>query len=250
MKFLAVDGFNLIRRIFEARHAQNESDLAAVIQASSQSLGRALQRHKPTHAAVVLEHHDKTWRHLLYPAYKENRSATPELLLSGLPKFEDAFKALGVASCGVPSYEADDVIGTIARVVSDHKGDVVILSTDKVYLQLINPHIEVFDHFNEVHRDTGYVDSQYGITVDQYIDYLALVGDQSNNIKGVQGVGPKGAQSLLSTHKTLDNILATEDNSAAVKKVQQAAEDARRSKQLVTLKTDVELGLNLKTFRL
>ena len=250
MKFLAVDGFNLIRRIFEARHAETEADMAAVIQAASQSLGRALQTHKPTHAAVILEHHDKTWRHLLYPEYKANRSATPELLLTNLAGFREAFLALGVASCSVPSYEADDVIGTIAHVVSAHGGDVIILSTDKIYLQLIDDHILVFDHFNEVRRGAPYVMEHYGIPVSQYIDYLALVGDKSNNVKGVPGVGPKSALELLIHHKTLDKILAAEENSAAARKVHAAAHDATRSRQLLTLKTDVELGLNLKSFRL
>lgn len=249
MKFLVVDGFNLIRRIFEARHAETESDMAEVVQAAGQSLNRALTRHNPTHAAVVLEHHDRTWRHLLYPEYKQNRSATPELLVNHLDAFEQAFQALGVSSCSVPSYEADDVIATIARVVADHDGDVVILSTDKVYLQLIGPHIEVFDHFNEVKRDAAYVTDQLGIPVEQYIDYLALVGDKSNNVKGVQGIGPKSALQLLSQYKTLDNILQAEDNSGPARKVQQAAHDATRSRQLVTLKTDVELGLNIKSFR-
>lgn len=250
MKFLALDGFNLIRRIFEARHAETDADMASVVLAATQSLKRALSQHKPSHAAVVFEHHDRTWRHLLYPEYKQNRSATPALLVNHLADFEKAFQMLGVTSCSVPSYEADDVIGTIARVVSDHHGDVVILSTDKVYLQLIGTHIEVFDHFNEVKRDSDYLNKQFGIEVGQYIDYLALVGDKSNNVKGVQGVGPKSALQLLDEHKTLENILQSEDNSAPIRKVQQAAHDAIRSRQLVTLKTDVELGLNLKTFRL
>ena len=99
MKFLAVDGFNLIRRIFEARHAETDADMESVVLAASQSLNRALSRHKPTHAAVVLEHHDRTWRHLLYPEYKQNRSATPELLVNHLADFEKAFQALGVTSC-------------------------------------------------------------------------------------------------------------------------------------------------------
>ena len=250
MKFLAVDGFNLIRRIFEARHAETGADMAAVVQAASRSLGRALQQHKPTHAAVVLEHHDKTWRHLLYPEYKANRSPPPELLLTNLTLFREAFQALGVISCSVPSYEADDVVGTIAHVVSAHDGDVIILSTDKIYLQLIDDRVLVFDHFNEALRDAGYVMAEYGILVSQFVDYLALVGDQSTNVKGVPGVGPKTALDLLVHHKTLDDLLAAEDQDAATRKVQAAAHDATRSRQLLTLKTDVELGLNLKSFRL
>ncbi|MDA0272745.1 MAG: hypothetical protein O3C68_05795 [Proteobacteria bacterium] len=260
IRFLAVDGFNLIRRIYEARihkdKHQSESrevsgeDIAQVIDATKSSLTRALKEHQPTHAAVVLEDHDKTWRHLLYPAYKANRSETPPMLLGNLPQFVTAFAELGVQSFGIDSYEADDVIATLATVVSVHDGEVVILSTDKIYLQLVNDKVIVYDHFADKRCDRIYVEERYDIMQDQYIDYLALVGDKSNNVKGVQGIGPKSAVTLLAEHKSLDRILSAKPANKMLKKVNECRADAIRSRQLVTLKTDVELGQNLKSFRL
>ncbi|MGV0035167.1 MAG: 5'-3' exonuclease H3TH domain-containing protein [Candidatus Azotimanducaceae bacterium WSBS_2022_MAG_OTU7] len=260
IRFLAVDGFNLIRRIYEAlihkeKHQPESSevskeDMIQVIEAAKSSLARALKAHQPTHAAVAMEHHDQTWRHLLYPAYKANRSETPPMLLSNLPQIVAAFADLGVQSVGIDSYEADDVIATLATVVSVHQGEVVILSTDKIYLQLVNDKVIVYDHFANKRCDSNYLEERYDIGQNQYIDYLALVGDKSNNIKGVQGIGPKSAVVMLSEHDSLEQILSAEPTSTMLKKVHASSADALRSKQLVTLKTDVELGQNLKSFRL
>ncbi|MBT4161874.1 MAG: flap endonuclease Xni [Gammaproteobacteria bacterium] len=250
VRFLAVDGFNLIRRIFEARHVQSAADMGSVVDAARSSLQRALGSHNPTHAAVVLEAHDRTWRHLLYTDYKANRSATPELLLSHLDDFSAAFSELKVSTCSVESYEADDVIATIAAVVASHEGSVVILSTDKVYLQMITERVVVCDHFGDRVYGREQVEAQLHIPVSQYTDYLALVGDKSNNVKGVPGIGPKSAVELLQKFETLELILSSDVDDKLVKKVQGAADEARRCRQLVQLKTDVELGRNLKSFRL
>ena len=250
IKFLAVDGFNLIRRIYEARNVSTMADMPGVFVAVKSSLQRALTAHHPSHAALVLEHHDKTWRHLLYPAYKANRGPTPPLLLDGLDQFSEAAAELGITTISIPSYEADDVIATITQVVATHAGEVVVLSTDKIFLQLISDHVTVFDHFGETDFDGGYVEKHYDVKVAQYVDYLALVGDPSNNIKGVSGIGKKGAAELLRHFESLDEIIAATEPDQKTEKVKSQAILAKRCKQLVTLKTDVELGQNLKTFRL
>ncbi len=249
---LAVDGLNLIRRIFEARQVLSASDMPAAIEATAASLDRALQKHRPTHAVVVFEMSDKTWRHLLYPDYKAHRSATPILMREALPDYRAAFRERGVSSIEAESYEADDVIATLANAVAGSGGRVVILSTDKIYLQLVDSKIELFDHFNERAWKPGDVEEKYGVPVSSYIDYLALVGDSSNNIKGVPGVGPKTAEALIAQYGSLDAMLGAdvETASASLKKVHRAAEEARRCHQLVTLKTDVALGHNLRELRL
>ena len=226
------------------------ADMPGVVAAVKSSLQRALSAHHPSHAALVLEHHDKTWRHLLYPAYKANRGPTPPLLLDCLDQLSEATGELGITTISIPSYEADDVIATLATVVSVHNGKVIILSTDKIFLQLVNDKVIVYDHFANKRCDRTYVEERYEIAQHQYIDYLALVGDKSNNVKGVQGIGPKSAVTMLSEHDSLDRILSAEPASTMLKKVNENSADALRSKQLVTLKTNVELGQNLKTFRL
>ena len=260
ISFLVIDGFNMIRRIYEARiHKENHQDKSShvskedakqVVEAAKSSLARALKEHQPTHAAVVMEQHDKTWRHLLYPEYKANRSETPPMLINNRSEFAAAFAALGVQSFGIDSYEADDVVATLATVVANNHGEVVILSTDKIYLQLVKDKVIVYDHFANKRCDRNYIKEKYGIAQEQYIDYLALVGANSNNIKGVQGIGPKSAKTLLAEHASLDRILAAQPASTMLKKVSTGKSDALRSRQLVTLKTNVELGQNLKSFRL
>jgi protein Xni len=247
MKVLLVDGFNLIRRIYEARP---EPNIDSVITASLQSLQRALREHTPTHVVMVFEDHDRTWRHLLYKDYKANRSPTPTALTESMAAFVASFQKIGVDSFSLESYEADDVIATFAYGIDAAENDAVILSSDKMYLQLLSPHIRIVNHFE--HKDiTGSdVVKRYGVQKQQLIDYWALVGDSSNNIKGVPGVGPKSAVSLLARYDSLDEILSSSETDTVTLKVIKNMALAIRCKQLVTLKTDVELGTNLRRFRI
>ena len=247
MKALLVDGFNLIRRIYEARP---EPDIEAIFLASVQSLQRALREHSPTHVVMVFENHDRTWRHLLYKDYKANRSPTPMALIDGIKQFEASFKEIGVHSFTLDSYEADDVIATFAYGIGTAGNDAIILSSDKMYLQLLSPHIRVVNHFE--HKDISENDvlERYGVKKEQLTDYWALVGDSSNNIKGVPGVGAKSAAHLLSRHDNLDEILLSSETDTMTLKVVTNMTVAKRCKQLVTLKTDVELGTNLRHFRI
>lgn len=249
IRFLAVDGFNLIRRIYEARHIQSAADMPQVVEAAAASLTRGLKEYQPTHVAVVLEDHDKTWRHLLYPEYKANRSETPSLLLEGLPAFREAFANIGVASFSIPNYEADDVIATLASTISARQGEVIVLSTDKIYLQLLPEGVGVVDHFRDTRLTSDYVQERFGVSSQQLVDYFTLVGDSSNNIKGVVGIGPKSAVNLLEAHGSVDGIMNADSDDRLVLKVQDAAVEVDRTRQLVTLKRDVELGVNLKSFR-
>ncbi len=250
--FLIVDGFNLIRRIFEAGHSDDQ-DVSGTVASARASLGRALAKHQPTHAAVILENHDRTWRHLLYPDYKGNRSPTPQVLLDGLDAFRQGFAEIGVVATSVPNYEADDIIATLAIAVARHEGRVTILSTDKVFLQFLGPGVTVVDHFNGRSLDAEHVRQKFGVDVDRFVDYLALSGDRSNNIGGVQGIGPKTAVSLLEQYGSLDAMLSAPLDDSAHRKLKQVQEnevEAQRCRQLIRLKTDVEIGDNLRHFRL
>ena len=142
MKALLIDGFNLVRRLYEARPHGDEPVQEEVITSASQSLRRALREHQPSHVCCIFDSHDKTWRHELYPDYKANRKPTPQPLLDAIPQFEDAFLELGVKSITVPTYEADDVIATLAKGISGRGGKVTILSTDKNFLQLLDDGVE------------------------------------------------------------------------------------------------------------
>lgn len=248
-KVLLVDGFNLVRRIYEA-HPGAEDEIEAVSVSATRSLQRALTTHQPSHAVVVFERHDTTWRHLLYSEYKAGRKPTPLTLLEAIPLFEKHFAELGVRSFSLNSYEADDVIATLAAGIIRARGEAIILSTDKSFLQLIGPGLRIFDHFKQVETIESDVVERQGVQIAQLTDFWAMMGDASNNIKGVPKVGKKTAAELLSRYASLDEILASDEDDKKVLLVQAGVALATRCKQLVTLKQDVELGVNLKLFRL
>lgn len=248
-RVLLIDGFNLVRRIYEAR-PDGETAIEEVSEAAARSLQRALKEHHPSHAVVVFERHDKTWRHLLYPDYKGGRKPTPEPLLAAIPAMEKRFEGLGIHSFSLPNYEADDVIATLAAGITSAGSEAFILSTDKSHLQLLDSGVRIFNHFDQTEYLETDVVSRYGVNVSQLTDYWALTGDSSNNIKGVPKIGKKSAAELLNRYASLEEILSSEEEDGKVHRVQADASLARRCKQLVTLKLDVELGINLRTFRL
>lgn len=246
---LLVDAFNLIRRIFEAR-PEPSAHMDEVVDASVRSLDRALRDHAPTHACVVFDSHDRTWRHLLYADYKANRKPTPKALLDSLDRFREGFGALGVRCLTLPSYEADDPIATMAAGIAENRGVAMILSTDRLFLQLLGGGVRVMNHFEGHEFTAAEVRDRYHVEVAQLIDYWAMAGDPGNNIKGVPKVGAKTAAALLGKYGSLDAILRAEDGDTSASLVCEHSDLVRRCRQLVTLKTDVELGINLKSLRL
>ena len=244
-----IDGFNLVRRIYEAR-PDGETAIEEVGETAARSLQRALKEHRPSHAVIVFEHHDKTWRHLLYSDYKGGRKPTPEPLLQGIAAMGQRFESLGIHSFSLPNYEADDVIATLSAGITSAGSEVIILSTDKSYLQLLGVGVRIFNHFDQAEYLETEIVNRYGVDVSQLTDYWALTGDSSNNIKGVPKIGSKSAALLLQRYASLEEILAAQDEDRKVLRVQADATLARRCKRLVTLKQDVELGINLRSFRL
>lgn len=249
MKLLLIDGFNLVRRLYEARPHDDQTVEEEVITSASQSLRRALREHQPSHVCCVFDSHEQTWRHQQYPDYKANRKPTPPPLLDAIPRFERAFQELGVKSLTVAGYEADDVIATLACGTSDRGGKVTILSTDKNFLQLLNEHIGVYDHFQHTEYSADWVEQKYGVCQEQLLDYWGLTGDSTNNIKGIPKVGPKTAQQLISASGTLDALLDNPPEGNIGKRITEHRQDAELSRQLLSLKTDVKVGVNLNQLR-
>lgn len=258
IRFLLVDALNLIRRVYAAQPGDDtpaKADGARI--SSKQSLQRALRETAPTHALMVFEGREPGWRHLLYRDYKINHGPMPQPLADALPAYREAFAALGVTSFEMPRVEADDVVGTLAVKIAEVGGQAVILSTDKIYLQLLSEHIFVRDHFKPADLDRAYVAKRFGVTPETFVDFLALSGDSTNAIPGVPGIGPKTATRLIEEFGTLDGILAAAAPNAEHgwltrkmrDKLQDHAEDARLAQSLVRLQTDLDVGLNLKDLR-
>jgi len=258
IRFLLIDALNLVRRVYAAQPGDDTPEKADGARIScKQSLQRALRESTPTHAVIVFEGREPSWRHLLYREYKINHTPMPRPLADALPSYREAFAAIGVQSFEVAKVEADDVVGTLAVKIAEVGGEAVILSTDKIYLQLLSDHIFVRDHFKPANLDRAYVAKRFGVTPETFVDFLAMAGDSTNSITGVPGIGPKTAAKLLEEFESLDGVLAAvepdaDHGSLSAKmrdKLEDHADDARLAQSLVRLQTNLDLGLNLKDLR-
>ena len=249
MSALLIDAMNLIRRVYEARPHDNIVIEDEVFTSVQQSFSRALNQHQPSHACAVFDSQDNTWRHDLFPQYKANRSPTPQLLVDALLEFQNSIAKIGVKSLSIPHYEADDVIATLATGLSNRGKRVIVLSTDKNFLQLLGENIVVYDHFKEQEYDQNWVEKKYGVKKTQLRDYWALTGDSTLNIKGVPKVGPKSAAKVLEEYDSLEQLFETENESVLLSRIKSHKVDAEDARELVTLKTDVDLGINLRDLR-
>lgn len=260
IRFLLVDALNLVRRVYAGHPDDDGPEKAESAKTScKQSLLRALRETEPTHALVVFEGREPSWRHLLFRDYKADHKPMPEALKVALPDYRKAFAELGVTSFEMPKVEADDVIGTLATKIAGAGGQAVILSTDKIFLQLLSERVFVRDHFKQAWLDRAYVVERFGVEPEAFVDFLGLCGDSTNNIGGVPGVGPKTAAKLIADFGTFDAILEAAGGAVPAEgpelapklrdKLVDFAEDARLAHSLVRLQTDLDLGLNLKELR-
>lgn len=248
-----VDGLNLVRRIYAAvpgEEGSAEHD-DAVLHSTQRSLQRALDELAPSHALCAFDAVGTSWRHRILPAYKADRPAMPAALARLLPSIEDAFETLGVRKIRVSGFEADDVIASIAVRIAARGGRCVILSTDKSMLSLLGPNIRVRNHFDGRDLDEAYARERFGVAAQHLPLWLALVGESSQGIPGVKSVGKKTAAQLIEAYGTLPAILAAAaDMPGRVGEALRVhADDARLSLRLATLRTDVEVGLNLSACR-
>lgn len=175
----------------------------------------------------------------------------PEPLREGLDRYRAAFKELEVESVSKPELEADDIAATLATKVAEHDGDAVILSTDKVYCQLLSKQLVIREHFLKQDLDRGYVITKFGVAPELLVDLWALAGNASTHIPGIAGIGAKTAAKLLDEHGSLENVLAaaTGVEGKLGERLRAGADEARLSRRLAALRCDLELGWNLKMFR-
>lgn len=250
---LIIDAMNLIRRIYAVQEKQNKNSqfaLSATNNTSCNALQKMLRAHNPSHVICVFDSHAKSWRHQLLSDYKLGRKPIPEELKAYLPQIQDAFYEMGIESLITDHDEADDLIATLASKVTKRQQRCVIVSTDKGFYQLLNAYTTIYDYFQSLHMDNRFIEQKSALNIDQMTDYWAITGISSSHIKGVEGVGSKGALALLQEYRSLENILSAEEKTnKPLLKVQEHKKNALLAKQLVSLKTDIELGFNLKDLR-
>lgn len=249
-KLLAIDGLNIVRRVYEANPEPDSSDKAEhALRNALSSFRRLLDVHAPTHVLPAFDFGGHTWRHALYPPYRQSRTPMPQPLMERLPGFHDTLSRLGLRVVSVEGVEADDVIGTaVLRWLGEGRGEVVVASTDKDLHVLIEHGALLWDHFKGEWHDRAWVINRFGVPPEMLTDLLAIAGDASDDIPGIEKVGLKTAARLLNSYKTLEGVMA----GAGIlldtlgKRLRAGRDSAFLSRELVKLKTDVQLGITWK----
>jgi len=217
------------------------------------SLLKLLREENPDYLAVVYDSHKPTFRHEMYDKYKSNRVKMPEELAEQLPRIEEVVKALNIPSYALDGYEADDIIGTIAKKAEDENYEVWCVTGDKDFFQLVSDNVKIYypprsTTSKPLKMGREEVKEKFGVYPELVIDKLALMGDSSDNVPGIPGIGPKTADNLLNQFKSLDNILVGYENikSKGVRqKVSSNIESAKLSKELVTINTQVPVDFKI-----
>jgi len=242
-----IDSFALIFRAYYANlRLKNGAALTM-----ARMLLALVNQHKPSHLAAVFDRPEPTFRHQIYPEYKANRAEMPEDLRPQIPLIRELVEALNIPIVELAGFEADDVMGTLARLAAASGMASVIISPDKDLLQLVNDAsgIQVLNNRDgEVWIDEAGVKERFGVAPNQVVDVLTLMGDASDNVKGVDGIGEKGARDLVEQYGNLEAILAhrTELKRKAHREGLEAALDRLPLvKRLVTVVTDLDLPVGL-----
>ncbi|TBX82088.1 DNA polymerase I [Rhizobium laguerreae] len=202
----------------------------------------------PTHLAVIFDYSAKTFRKDLYDAYKANRSAPPEELIPQFGLIREATRAFNLPCIETEGFEADDIIATYARQAEATGADVTIVSSDKDLMQLVSPNVHMYDSMKDKQIGIPDVIEKWGVPPEKMIDLQAMTGDSVDNVPGIPGIGPKTAAQLLEEYGDLDTLLerATEIKQVKRRETILANIDmARLSRDLVRLRTDVPLDLDL-----
>jgi DNA polymerase-1 len=215
---------------------------------------KLIQDESPQYLGVSFDLAAPTFRHELFEAYKAHRPDTPDELIQQVPKIKAFLKAMNIPIYEMEGYEADDVLATLAKKAEQQGMKTVIVSSDKDLLQLVSENIVTLSERmgHKVVYTPEKVKEKYGITPAQMQDFLGLVGDSSDNIPGIQGIGPKTASKLLEEFGSVENVLEHLDAVKSPKlqeSLKQGKETALQSKFLATVKTDVPIELNLEELR-
>lgn len=215
-----------------------------------------LDNEEPDLFAVIFDTPEPTFRHELFPEYKAQRAEMPDDMVEQLPRLYEMLEILNIPSITKPGFEADDIIGTLAKVASKAKILTIIVSGDKDMMQLVNPYTKIMNP-KKSGQDTEWLDekgvlNKVGLPPEKIIDYLALMGDSSDNIPGVPGIGPKSALSLLQKYDTVEHVLENIDQIEEKRSriaLEKNPELAKISKELTTIHCDVPLDFSLDTLK-
>lgn len=260
-KLFLIDGMSLV---FRAYHAMLKSGLKSptgeptgALFGFTNMITSLLEKESPEYIAVAFDREEPTFRHEMYPDYKANRDEFPEELIPQLPKIKKFLELVGIESIEFPGYEADDIIGTLAKNSSGENRPTVCVTSDKDYYQLIDQNITLMkpgrkgEDFEIISYEE--VRDKFGVLPEQVIDVLGLIGDSSDNVPGVKGIGEKTAIPLVAEFGTIEGIyenLEKIDKASVRTKLESDKDMAFLSKKLVTIDTHMNLGISSESLRL
>ena len=252
--FVLIDGSYFLFRAFHAVPDLTTSTglHTNAIRGAMAAIQKLMRRIQPTHMAVIFDTPEPTFRHQLSPIYKGDRPSMPDELAQQIPYLHNLIRALGIPLHMTAGVEADDIIGTLAKYAEAQGHQVLISTGDKDMAQLVTEKVTLEDSFKERPLNVDGVFEKFGVRPDQIIDYLTLMGDASDGIVGVPGVGAKTAAKLLNEYGTISGILENIDSIKG--KVGQSLKDHTESikidHQLASIVCNLELNLSYDDLKL
>jgi len=250
-KLVLIDGNSLCYRAYYAIRGLTSSKgfPTNAIYGFVTMLNKIVEDNAPTHLAVAFDRKEPTFRHKKFKEYKITRKPMPDDLVGQIPYIKDVLKAYNIAAFELAGYEADDILATIAKKAAKKDFLTFIVTGDKDMLQLVNSNTMVCDtHKDDLIYDASKVEQRFGVGPDLIKDIMALMGDSTDNIPGIPGIGEKGAMELVKKFGTIENLLSSVDKVDSKSKRElliEHAELAKMSKELATLDYDVPIEVDL-----
>jgi DNA polymerase-1 len=246
MPVYLIDGTAFLYRAFYAIRGLTAPDgtPTGAVFGFTNMLLKLMRDRKPEAIAVAFDAGGKTHRHELYEAYKANRQETPEDLIKQFPLAHEMLKAMNMPVVSIRGVEADDILGTMAESEKKKGHKVFIASSDKDMMQLVDENVLIYDPMKDKETDANGVKERTGVPPERVTEYMALVGDVSDNIPGIKGIGDKTARGLLEQFESLEELLTNPDKIEKPrlrKLVSEGVDAARLSKQLVDIKRDIKI---------
>ena len=245
-KLILIDGYSFLFRAFFAIKNLTRSDGTPVgaLYGFARMLIKLITEIEYTHIAVVFDTGKKTFRNEIYSEYKANRPPCPEDLKPQFPLVRELVKVLNIKSLEKEGYEADDIIATYSKKAENEGFDVVVVSSDKDLMQLVDDKVLMYDGMKNEFIDTEKVREKWGVDPIHVLDVLSLMGDASDNVPGVPGIGPKTASELINKYGDVDNLIKNVKDIKQIKRrevIENNIDDLKLSKTLITLNKDVPM---------
>tara|TARA_B100000029_G_scaffold513683_1_gene614002 strand:+ start:819 stop:3512 length:2694 start_codon:yes stop_codon:yes gene_type:complete len=251
-KLILIDGSSYLYRAFYALPNLKNSagENTGAIHGVINMINKLIQTHDPNHIVVIFDAKGKNFRHKIYKDYKGTRKAMPDELKEQVQPIIDFIQSLGIKVIQIDGVEADDVIATLARKFSNKDEKVLISSGDKDLAQLVSENIELVNSFDNKLLDKKAIKEKFGVTPNKIFDYLVLIGDKSDNVPGVDKVGPKTAIDLIEKYKSLDGIIKNINKlkGKLYENLSNSLDKIEIAKKLIKLKDDVSINENLEDF--